>query len=466
MTSAPNPLSLSSLGARYRLFFWPKQLGTALGMTAFFTLYFAILDHPFFPVTMIPLTVVDHWIGFQPWALALYVSLWIYVPLLPCLMVEWRDLVRYVFAAATLSIIGLTIFTLWPTTIPRPDIDWTQYPSVAFLKTIDASGNTCPSLHVAFAVFTAIGFERLLRKLGANRTLRLGNLLWSGGIVYSTLATKQHIALDALAGALLGATVAGGFFCRRVLVVLSGLTKLSALLLWLAGLPAPWVLALFVSTDGFMLYHLLAPNSQALCRVFTRFHTGQPEVWLTIDDGPDEHDTPRLLDLLDQHQARATFFLIGELAARHPELVAEIQLRGHEIGHHTQTHPLASFWCASSGRLARELDDAFPALSLRGERPRRFRAPAGIKNIFLSCALAKRHLDCIGWSVRSCDSIARRPDRVVARVMKRVRPGAIVLMHEGARLHPRIRVEAIKRLLDALTARGFRCVVPTQEQLR
>ncbi|MFA6287305.1 MAG: phosphatase PAP2 family protein [Opitutaceae bacterium] len=185
-----------------------KGVGTALGMSGFFVLYFAVLNHPVFPVTTMPLTAPDRWIGFQPPALIAYISLWVYVPLLPSLLAERRELFAYARATGVLSVIGLLIFIVWPTTIPRPDIDWSQHPSVAFLKTMDASGNACPSLHVAFAVFTAFWFSRVLVQLEANRIVHTANLLWAAVIIYSTLATKQHVAVDALAGSLLGAAVA------------------------------------------------------------------------------------------------------------------------------------------------------------------------------------------------------------------------------------------------------------------
>jgi membrane-associated phospholipid phosphatase len=78
----------------------------------------------------------------------------------------------------------------------------------AFFKTADAPGNACPSLHAAFAVFTAVWIEHLLREMRAGRLVRALNWLWCLGILYSTLAVRQHVALDALSGAVLGATVA------------------------------------------------------------------------------------------------------------------------------------------------------------------------------------------------------------------------------------------------------------------
>lgn len=199
---------LQDAGKRLRTSWLTKLLGTTVAMLAFFAAYFWVLRHPIFPVTVMPLTAVDRLIGFSPGALPLYFSLWLYVSLAPGLLIARRELVSYGIAAAALSAIGLGIFLLWPTAVPASDIAWAQHPGFAFLKSADASGNACPSLHVAFAVFTAVWFERLLRQMDAGRAARALNGLWCAGILYSTIATRQHVALDVLAGAGLGAMVA------------------------------------------------------------------------------------------------------------------------------------------------------------------------------------------------------------------------------------------------------------------
>lgn len=199
---------LRAAGAQL-LVWWPgKMVITAAGMTVFFVVYFWVLNNPLFAVTTMPLTAIDRAIDFRPEALALYCSLWIYVPLAPALIVKRRELCSYGLAAAGLSGAGLAIFLLWPTAAPRFEEDWSQHPSFAFLHSIDASGNACPSLHVAFAVFTAFWFARFLRRIGAGRGAQTLNWLWCLGILYSTIATRQHGAIDLFAGAVLGAIVA------------------------------------------------------------------------------------------------------------------------------------------------------------------------------------------------------------------------------------------------------------------
>lgn len=252
----------------------------------------------------------------------------------------------------------------------------------------------------------------------------------------------------------------------RILYYSVLLGKIAAVGCWLIE---PWSIIgplCFFVPDLCLLYHLLAPSSQWLCRVFTWFETDENEVWLTIDDGPDGDDTPRILDLLDQHGARATFFVIGQHVARWPNLIGQILSRGHEIGHHTHTHPLATFWCASRRRLRRELDDALAVLRSRSARPVRFRPPVGIKNIFLATELKTRGMHCVGWTIRSGDCLGREAEEVVADVMKRVKPGAILLLHEGRSVPKHMRVRVVALLLQALTVQGYRCVVPRLDQLR
>jgi membrane-associated phospholipid phosphatase len=178
-------------------------------MTLFFVAYFAVLRHPLFTVTIMPLTAVDRLIHFRPAALPLYFSLWFYVSLVPALLIDRRELLSYALAAVAICFIGLGIFLLWPTAVSWPDANWSQHPAFEFLQSVDASGNACPSLHVAFAVFTAFWLGRLLRQMDAGKTMGALNGLWCLGIIYSTVAIRQHVVLDVFAGAGLGAVVAG-----------------------------------------------------------------------------------------------------------------------------------------------------------------------------------------------------------------------------------------------------------------
>lgn len=190
-----------------------KSIGTMLFIGLFFGAYFYLLKQPAYPTTVMPITWLDGLIGFQPLALPMYLSLWVYVSLPPAFLATRRELYGYGLAMAGTCLAGLVVFYLWPTAVPAADIDWTQYPDVDFLKSLDASGNACPSLHVATAIFSGIWLHRLLRRFGAPLWIIFFNGMWCAGIVYSTLATRQHVAVDVLAGLALG--VLGAYLSLR-----------------------------------------------------------------------------------------------------------------------------------------------------------------------------------------------------------------------------------------------------------
>jgi len=185
-----------------------KGIGTTLFIGLFFGAYFYLLKQPTYQTTVMPITLLDRLIAFQPWAMPLYISLWVYVSLPPALLATRRELYGYGQAMSATCLAGLTVFYFWPTVVPAPDIDWAQYPNVDFLKNIDAAGNAFPSLHVATAVFSGIWLHHLLRRFGAPLWILSFNWIWCTGIVYSTLATRQHVAVDVFAGLALGVLAA------------------------------------------------------------------------------------------------------------------------------------------------------------------------------------------------------------------------------------------------------------------
>jgi membrane-associated phospholipid phosphatase len=184
-------------------------LGKAVGITGFmwifFTLYFHLLRHPAQQVALMPLTALDHAIPFQPSAFIAYVSLWVYVGIPAGLMLSLRHLVVYGLWIGALCITGLLCFHFWPSAVPPYDFaaNGSSHAGIALLQGVDAAGNACPSLHVATATFTAVYLHRLLRCTGARPIWLLLNALWLALIVYSTLAIKQHVVWDVVAGTVL-----------------------------------------------------------------------------------------------------------------------------------------------------------------------------------------------------------------------------------------------------------------------
>lgn len=219
-TSSPLPSMpwYLALGQRIATLWVVKMIGTTVGISGFFVLYFWVMHNPPSEPTVMPLTLLDHWVGVSDDAMLLYGSLWFYISLAPAFAKDKAELRACARDAAIMAGVGLAVFWLFPTTVPVFAVDWTQYPALQFLKATDVGGNAFPSLHVAFAVLTAVLLERQLRSVEAPVWVRALNVLWAFGIVYSTLATRQHVLLDVLGGTLLAAAVSRAGTTRGRLV--------------------------------------------------------------------------------------------------------------------------------------------------------------------------------------------------------------------------------------------------------
>jgi len=178
------------------------------------------------------------------------------------------------------------------------------------------------------------------------------------------------------------------------------------------------------------------------------------EVAITIDDGPDSEVTPRVLDILDRYQAKATFFCIGKLAAKHPELCREIIRRGHAIENHSLSHNWY-FSLLDPWSIHREVRDAQILLSgICGQTPRFFRATAGLRNPELEPVLAHCGLRLCTWSRRGFDTRVGDADAVFKNLVHKLKGGDILLLHDGgvartAQGKPVI-IDVLPRLLDHL----------------
>ncbi|MCB2017999.1 MAG: phosphatase PAP2 family protein [Hydrogenophaga sp.] len=181
-----------------------KAAGTTAFMWLFFWAYFSLLEHPQSRPFVMPRIWLDDWIGFRPWAYPIYLSLWVYVSLVPALIGNFRALAWFGVWVSALCLVCLGMFWLWPTQTPPSGVDWSLYPGMALIKGVDAAGNACPSLHVASAVFSACWMQRILRQLESPAWTNALNWVQCGAIVWSTIATLQHVALDAAAGIAMG----------------------------------------------------------------------------------------------------------------------------------------------------------------------------------------------------------------------------------------------------------------------
>jgi len=187
-----------------------------------------------------------------------------------------------------------------------------------------------------------------------------------------------------------------------------------------------------------------------------RGDTTHKRVALTFDDGPDA-PTPALLDFLREAKVEAAFFCIGKRVAANPELAARIVREGHLLENHSYAHSDATNFFTVA-RLKEDLTQAQTTIEqATGIVPRMFRPPIGLSNPRTFRAARTLGLTVVGWTAGGLDTMTTDPQRIVRRIVRRLKSGAIILLHDGG--IPREQLLAtVKLLLDTLGSRGYEVV--------
>ncbi len=237
-----------------------------------------------------------------------------------------------------------------------------------------------------------------------------------------------------------------------------GLVAACGLSFWTVGLSSLVFLALVL--DG-----IFRPASPWFMPLVARGRRRSHVVALTFDDGPDPDVTPKILDILKGYKARATFFVIGQHVEQHPELARRIVAEGHELGNHTHTHPrLFNIKLARGMQL--EIERAAAIIQhITGVRPALFRPPVGLKNPHLAIVARRLGLKVVMWSLHARDTLYRNPRFISQRVLKRVRHGDIVDLHDGHDLpgrHRRYTARAVASIVARLEWKGIKCVTVSE----
>jgi len=227
----------------------------------------------------------------------------------------------------------------------------------------------------------------------------------------------------------------------------------------LAGLGAGTVAA-----GGVLLWYACSvPSSQLFGPVLVRGPKEGRRVALTFDDGPASPSTEQILGILKQRGSVATFFVCGANANRFPEVIRQIHAEGHTLGNHTYSHPLLYF--QSRRKIAEEIDRTQDLIEkLTGHRPTLFRPPYGVRWFGLYPMLRERGLWVVQWSDTGYDW-RNNADAIVTATLRHLRPGSIVLLHDGFGL-PAVgkqvdrlqTVQALPAILDGALGAGFRFV--------
>ena len=177
-------------------------------------------------------------------------------------------------------------------------------------------------------------------------------------------------------------------------------------------------------------FHTMWPTSQLYGRAFIGLPPGNRKLALTYDDGPNDPHTLHLLDVLAAHGVKATFFMVGKFVAERPDIVRRVAEAGHIVGNHTWSHPNLIF--VSGAELRRQIGETQHALKdAVGKSSSLFRPPFGGRRPGTFAAVRTMGLEPIMWRVSSYDWSAKSSDEIETRVVRAVRGGDVVLMHDG-----------------------------------
>jgi len=186
-------------------------------------------------------------------------------------------------------------------------------------------------------------------------------------------------------------------------------------------------------------------------KVIHKIPTTHKVVAITIDDGPHPKTTPQILAVLKAKQVKATFFVLGEEVERFPEILSQEVAAGHEIGSHAYSH--AHLSRIREDKIDPEMEKAEMVISRIAPKPTLFRPPGGLYNHAVLEIAGRHHYTMILWSVDTKDWSAPPVDKVVDVVLNNIKPGSIVLFHDGS--YPLPTAQALEIIIDRLKEQGY-----------
>ncbi len=212
---------------------------------------------------------------------------------------------------------------------------------------------------------------------------------------------------------------------------------------------------------GAVVIMILAWGSFRICsgfyvKAFCRAGTDKKLLSLTFDDGPHPDITPKVLDLLKSHNIKAGFFLIGNKAEKEQALVKRIFSEGHLIGNHSYAHPM-NFDFLSTKKVLADLEKNEALIEdIIDQKVKLFRPPFGVSNPNIGRAARLLDYSVVGWSIRSLDTMAKKPEKTIKRVIGRLKPGRVILFHDD-REHI---IPILKEVIEKSMAEGYEFVSP------
>lgn len=209
-----------------------------------------------------------------------------------------------------------------------------------------------------------------------------------------------------------------------------------------------------VAILAFLFYASYSIKSQVYVRALCRVKTAEKVVYLTFDDGPDAEQTPQVLDVLKRNNATATFFCIGSRIAGNESLLKRMADEGHQIGIHSFSHA-NSFPLFGRRRMIADIRQCQQAIEqATGSTTTLFRPPFGVTNPTIGKAVKSLNLKTIGWTIRTYDTNRCSDEKIIRRISRQLRPGAIILLHDRL---PQS-AERLQMVIEAVKKAGYEIV--------
>lgn len=217
-----------------------------------------------------------------------------------------------------------------------------------------------------------------------------------------------------------------------------------------------WIAPLwFISYTLFLAWSVFHMEVNLFTKSVVAGKANQQGIALTFDDGPHPEHTEKVLEILKKHQAVGTFFAIGNNIKEHPELARKIHAEGHVLGNHSTSH---AKWIDLNKKKdwIKEIETTNKIINAEiGQKPRFFRPPYGVTTPHLNLAIKATGVRCIGWNVRSLDTLTNNVSEIVGRSTKNLKNGSIVLFHDNlpwsAQVLDEFLVEAKKKNLKVVS---------------
>ncbi len=224
-----------------------------------------------------------------------------------------------------------------------------------------------------------------------------------------------------------------------------------------------WLILLFsVLVGAFLFFASFFIRAGIYIKALCKKNTYEKIVALTFDDGPDSEFTPRVLDLLKQYKVNATFFCIGKKAEENPAIIKRISDEGHLIGNHSYSHTV-TFPFFSYNKMLTDVKKSQDILeNITKRKINFFRPPFGVTNPTIAKVVRTLGYVTIGWNIRSFDTRGEIPEKIYKRIIKQVKPGSIILLHDRNQIQRNLPVtnskELLVMLLDYLIRENYKIV--------